>query len=76
MIEFSLQNLIGLFSISGTNAGQFLHFRVEIDVEMVGLHNAPVEFVVVDLVSAKEELCGGKFRQGENKDENGQKQKL
>src|SRR5690606_28128626 len=33
--------------------GQFLHFGVVIDIEMLGLENVPVEVLILDLVAPK-----------------------
>jgi len=62
MIELLLQCLIAFLRERRAPLGKFLHLRIIINIEMLGLQHMPVELCVLDFVSAEvEELSPRKL---------------
>ena len=67
VVEFLLQERIALLREVGPPFRKLLHLGIIIDVEMIGLEDAPVEFGVLDFVPSEIEELG--VRRGRSQEE-------
>lgn len=70
MSEFLFVFLISIFGITGTDRSNFIHFPVEINVEVFCTNHLPFEFFILHLISTKEIELRKKLRCKEKKNKN------